>query len=210
MKIVCVGGGPAGLYFAISMKLHNKEHDIIVVERNPAGVAYGWGVVFWDDMLDNLYDNDPKSAREIRDSSVLWDNQQVHTQAKETVYLGEYGYSIGRKRLLDILAKRAMDLGVDVRFGREVEDPSEFAEADLIVACAASTAGCASSMATTSGPRSTWAGTSTSGWAPTRCSSPSPSLSRRRRLAGSGSTPTASTTILALASSSALQRPGRA
>lgn len=135
MKIVCVGGGPAGLYFATSVKLHNKEHDITVVERNPAGVTYGWGVVFWDDMLDNLYDNDPKSAREIRDSSVVWENQEVHAQDKETVYLSGYGYSIGRKRLLDILARRAIDLGVDVQFGCEVENPAEVADADLIVAC---------------------------------------------------------------------------
>ena len=135
MKIVCVGGGPAGLYFATLVRLRNEEHDITVVERNPAGVTYGWGVVFWDDMLDNLYDNDPESAREIRGRSVLWENQEVHVRGKQTIHLGGYGFSMGRKRLLDILAKRAMDLGADVRFGREVEDPSEFADADLIVAC---------------------------------------------------------------------------
>lgn len=135
MKIVCVGGGPAGLYLATSVKLRNKEHDITVVERNPAGVTYGWGVVYWDDMLDNLYDNDPKSAREIRNSSVVWEGQEVHVRGKETVYLSGYGYSMGRKRLLDILARRAMDLGVDVQFGCEVENPAEVADADLTVAC---------------------------------------------------------------------------
>ncbi|MGH3856980.1 MAG: NAD(P)-binding protein, partial [Pseudonocardiaceae bacterium] len=62
MNIVCVGGGPAGLYFAILMKLRNRSHDVTVVERNPAGVTYGWGVVFWDDLLDELYRNDPVSA----------------------------------------------------------------------------------------------------------------------------------------------------
>jgi anthraniloyl-CoA monooxygenase len=56
MKIVCVGSGPAGLYLATLMKLLNKDHDVTVVERNPAGVTYGWGVVLWDDVLDNLYD----------------------------------------------------------------------------------------------------------------------------------------------------------
>jgi 2-polyprenyl-6-methoxyphenol hydroxylase-like FAD-dependent oxidoreductase len=135
MKIVCVGGGPAGLYFATSVKLRNKEHDITVVERNPAGVTYGWGVVFWDPLLDNLYDNDPKSAREIRDSSVVWEDQEVHLRDKQMIDDGAYGFSIGRKRLLDILGKRAMDLGAEIQFGREVEDPSEFADADLIVAC---------------------------------------------------------------------------
>ncbi|HZG64303.1 MAG TPA: NAD(P)-binding protein, partial [Rubrobacteraceae bacterium] len=59
MKIVCIGAGPAGLYFAISMKLRNPDHDITVVERNPAGVTFGWGVVFSDQTLGNLHDNDP-------------------------------------------------------------------------------------------------------------------------------------------------------
>jgi anthraniloyl-CoA monooxygenase len=135
MKIVCVGGGPAGLYFAISMKLRNQEHDITVLERNPAGVTYGWGVVFWDDLLDNLYNNNPESAREIRDSSSCWNDQEVHVRGKETAYLGGYGFSMGRERLLGILAKRAIDLGADVQFECEVEDLSDFAKADLIIAC---------------------------------------------------------------------------
>jgi anthraniloyl-CoA monooxygenase len=136
MKIVCVGGGPAGLYFAISMKLRNQAHDIIVLERNPAGVTYGWGVVFWDDLLDTLYNNDPGSARKIRDSSVCWSDQEVHVRGRQTAYLGGgYGFSMGRERLLSILAKGAMDLGTDVQFECEVKDLSELADAELIVAC---------------------------------------------------------------------------
>jgi anthraniloyl-CoA monooxygenase len=136
MKIVCVGGGPAGLYFAISMKLRDPEHDISVVERNPRGVTFGWGVVLSDETLGNLRGNDPGSAREIQDSFAHWDDIEVHVRGKETVRSGGHGFvGIGRKHLLDILARRAVDLGVDVRFGREVEDLSEFAGADLIVAC---------------------------------------------------------------------------
>ena len=136
MKIVCVGGGPAGLYFAISMKLRDPEHDITVVERNPRGVTFGWGVVLSDETLGNLRGNDPESAREIQDSFAHWDDIEVYVRGKETVRSGGHGFvGIGRKHLLDILARRAMDLGVDVRFGREVEDLSEFAGADLIVAC---------------------------------------------------------------------------
>jgi anthraniloyl-CoA monooxygenase len=135
MKIVCVGGGPAGLYFAISMRLRHQEHDIIVLERNPPGVTYGWGVVFWEDLLDNLYHNSPEIARQIRDSSVCWNDQEVHVRGKQTAYLGGYGFSMSRERLLGILAKDAIDLGTDVHFEREVEDLSEFADADLIVAC---------------------------------------------------------------------------
>lgn len=134
MNIVCVGGGPAGLYFAISAKLRNRNHAITVVERNPAGVTTGWGVGYWDDVLDSLYRNDLVSAREIQRSSGVWDGVEVHVGGKRTAYLGGYGLSMGRKRLLDILAERATDLGVDIQFEREVKDLSEFADADLIVA----------------------------------------------------------------------------
>ena len=134
MNIVCVGGGPAGLYFAISAKLRKRDHNITVVERNPAGVTYGWGVGYWDDVLDSLYGNDPVSARKIQSFSGVWDGVEVHVGGKQTAYLGGYGLSMGRKRLLDILTERAADLGVDIQFQREVKDLSEFAEADLIVA----------------------------------------------------------------------------
>lgn len=135
MKIVCVGGGPAGLYFAISAKLRNRDHDISVVERNPPGVTYGWGVTFSNPLLDSLYRNDPVSARKILDNPASWDNQEVHVRDTQRAHLGGYGFAIGRKHLLDILVERAMELGVDVQFQHEVKDLSDFADADLIVAC---------------------------------------------------------------------------
>ena len=135
MKIVCVGGGPAGLYFAISAKLRNRDHDITVIERNPAGVTYGWGVTFSDGLLDSLYRNDPESARQIFDKPASWGNQEVHVRGKQRAHLGGYGFAIGRKHLLDILAQRAIDLGVNVQFQREVNDLTELADADLIIAC---------------------------------------------------------------------------
>jgi anthraniloyl-CoA monooxygenase len=136
MKIVCVGGGPAGLYFATSMKLRNPDHDVTVLERNPVGVTFGWGVVFSDETLDNLRNNDPESAQEIQDSFAHWDDVEVHVRGKETIRSGGHGFvGIGRKHLLDILAKRAMDLGADVRFECEVEDLSGFTKADLVVGC---------------------------------------------------------------------------
>ncbi len=134
MNIVCVGGGPAGLYFAISAKLREKDHEITVIERNPAGVTHGWGVGYWDDVLDSLYRNDPVSAREIQRVSGVWDGVEVHVGGKQTAYLGGYGLSMGRKRLLDILAERATDLGIDLQFQREVKDLSELDGVDLIVA----------------------------------------------------------------------------
>jgi anthraniloyl-CoA monooxygenase len=134
MKIVCVGGGPAGLYFAISAKLRNAEHDITIIERNRAGVTHGWGVGYWDDVLDSLYYNDPVSARQIQDASGVWDGVEVHVSGKQPAYLGGYGLSMGRQRLLDILTKRAIDLGVDIQFQHEVKDPYELPAADLIAA----------------------------------------------------------------------------
>jgi anthraniloyl-CoA monooxygenase len=134
MKIACVGGGPSGLYVATLAKLRNPDHRVTVIERNPAGVTHGWGVVFGEDFLDQLYRNDPVSAREIRAITSLWDDQHVHIGGRTTAHLGGYGFSVGRKRLLDILAARALSLGVDVRFEHEVEDFAEVADADLVVA----------------------------------------------------------------------------
>jgi anthraniloyl-CoA monooxygenase len=135
MKIACVGGGPAGLYFSILMKLADPANEVTVLERNPAGVTYGWGVVFWDDLLDDLYRSDPISAREIAASSVCWNGQEVRVGAGQPVFLGGSGFSVGRKRLLDILASRAMDLGVEVRFESPVHQQSDIGEADLVIAC---------------------------------------------------------------------------
>jgi anthraniloyl-CoA monooxygenase len=133
MKIICVGGGPAGLYFAISAKLRDAGHDITVIERDPPGTTYGWGVVYWDDLLDMLYGNDPESARQLRAASMLWQEQQIRLPGAPTAYLPGYGYSLGRAAMLDILASRAADLGVDIRRPREVEDVTAVGDADLVV-----------------------------------------------------------------------------
>jgi 2-polyprenyl-6-methoxyphenol hydroxylase-like FAD-dependent oxidoreductase len=140
MRIVCVGGGPAGLYFSILMKRRGRDHEVMVLERNPAGRTYGWGVVYWDDLLASLQDSDPETAREIVHSSCRWAGQTVHVEGKPTVHLDGDGYGIGRQRLLDILVRRATDLGVRVRFEHEVGRPGPqsggpAADADLVVAC---------------------------------------------------------------------------
>ena len=134
MRIICAGGGPAGLYFAVLAKLANPAHEITVLERNPAGVTYGWGVVFWDDLLDDLFRCDAVSARMIWDAACKWDEYEVRVSGKPTSYLGGYGFSMGRRNLLEILARRATDLGVDVRYEVEVADESQFAGADLVIA----------------------------------------------------------------------------
>ena len=131
-----MGGGPAGLYFAILMKLRDPDHEVEVLERDSAGLTYGWGVTLWGDLLRRLHDRDPQSAREITESSFRWQDQVVHVQGREPVHLGgAAGFSISRQRLLDILAERATGLGVQVRFQRGLEALSELRDRDLIVAC---------------------------------------------------------------------------
>ncbi len=135
MKIGCVGGGPAGLYFAISMKLHNPDHVIDVYERNRPHDTFGWGVVFSDQTVDNLMANDPVSGATIRDEFTHWDDIDVHIHG-ECIRSSGHGFiGIGRKRLLAILQQRARDLGIGLHFEREAStDPADWAEFDLVIA----------------------------------------------------------------------------
>jgi 2-polyprenyl-6-methoxyphenol hydroxylase-like FAD-dependent oxidoreductase len=135
LRITCVGGGPAGLYFAILMKERDRDHEITVYERNPASVTYGWGVVFWDDLLDQLCASHPPTAREIGANAFRWNGQQLAVEGRDPVHQEGHGYAIGRHRLLELLIDRAQALGVEIRFKREVEAGSQLPKGDLIVAC---------------------------------------------------------------------------
>jgi anthraniloyl-CoA monooxygenase len=134
MRIICVGGGPAGLYFAIQMMRRDASHRITVIERNRRDDTFGWGVVFSDETLRNLEGADPASKQEILDSFAHWDNIDIHFKGR-VVTSGGHGFcGIERRHLLDILQRRAESLGVELIFQREVEDIGEFPDADLIVA----------------------------------------------------------------------------
>ncbi|BAL91036.1 putative hydroxylase [Actinoplanes missouriensis 431] len=135
MRITCVGGGPAGLYFAVLAKLADPGHEITVLERNPAGVTWGWGVVFWDDLLDDLFRYDPVSAERIWESARKWDEYEVRATGKPDTHLAGYGFSLGRHRLLEILAERAEELGVRISYSDELSDLAALPPADLVVAC---------------------------------------------------------------------------
>ena len=135
MRIACLGGGPAGLYFAISMKLRNAAHEVTVIERNRPDDTFGWGVVLSDETLDNLEDNDPASAAEIRRHFAYWDDVALHIRGERIVSTGHGFCGIGRKTLLSVLQQRALELNVDLRFETEVESLEHYSdEYDIVVA----------------------------------------------------------------------------
>ncbi|MFP3989209.1 FAD-dependent monooxygenase [Streptomyces sp. E11-3] len=134
MKVACVGGGPAALYFSILLKRHASSHDITVYERNPAGATYGWGVTYWPDMLEKLHHHDPESALAIRENSVRWRDGVAHVGGATTVHHGDEGFAIGRHRLLDLLAARAESLGVRIEYGQEIAGRDQVRDSDLVVA----------------------------------------------------------------------------
>ncbi|MCI5076047.1 bifunctional salicylyl-CoA 5-hydroxylase/oxidoreductase [Oricola sp.] len=136
MRIACLGGGPAGLYFAISIKLRNPDHEVVVFERNKADDTFGWGVVLSDDALENMQENDPVSARAIREKFAYWDDIAVVHKGKRTVSGGHGFAGIGRKQMLLLLQERARELGVDLRFEAEVGPVEDYTDDyDLVVAC---------------------------------------------------------------------------
>ena len=135
MKIACLGGGPAGLYFAISMKLRDPSHRVEVFERNRADDTFGWGVVFSDQTVENLMTNDPVSGATIRDEFTHWDDIDVHIHGQCVRSTGHGFIGIGRKRLLQILQDRARELGVVLNFEHEASpDLDDWKGWDLVIA----------------------------------------------------------------------------
>ncbi len=135
MRIACLGGGPAGLYFAISMKLRNPSHDIDLYERNRPNDTFGWGVVFSDQTVENLMVNDAVSGAVIRREFAHWDDIEVHIHG-ETVRSSGHGFiGIGRKRLLNVLQERARELGVKLHFEHEASaDLADWSGYELVIA----------------------------------------------------------------------------
>ena len=134
MRIVCIGGGPAGLYFALLMKKLHPEHHIRVVERNRPYDTFGWGVVFSDATMASMQEWDTKSANEIQDAFNHWDDIEVLFKGTRQRTSGHGFVGIGRKKLLNILQRRCEELGVELIFETEVDSDLDYPDADLIIA----------------------------------------------------------------------------
>jgi anthraniloyl-CoA monooxygenase len=134
MKTIILGAGPAGLYAGLLIKKANPTHDITIIERNPAGVTYGWGVVFSDRTLASYQRADYKTYEQIRDQFVIWDAIDTRYRGETIRCGGHVIASISRKRLLNILQRRCVELGINLEFGREISDPTELGDYDLLIA----------------------------------------------------------------------------
>jgi anthraniloyl-CoA monooxygenase len=134
MKIVCIGGGPAGLYFGLLMKQLDPAHDITVVERNKPYDTFGWGVVFSDATMDNMRRWDACTADAIQQAFNHWDDIELLFKGRR-IRSGGHGFvGIGRRKLLNILQARCEALGVELVFECEADSDDDYPDADLVVA----------------------------------------------------------------------------
>jgi anthraniloyl-CoA monooxygenase len=144
MRIACIGGGPAGLYFAILMKKARPEVELTVYERNKPDDTFGWGVVFSDETLGGFEAADPESYAEIRRHFAYWTDIETFLETRNGKGQGElacvrstgHGFcGLSRKKLLQIFQARARELGVRLEFEREVTSERDVGPADLVLAC---------------------------------------------------------------------------
>ncbi|MBD8688726.1 MULTISPECIES: bifunctional salicylyl-CoA 5-hydroxylase/oxidoreductase [unclassified Rhizobium] len=134
MRIVCIGGGPAGLYFSLLMKKLHPDHHISVVERNRPYDTFGWGVVFSDQTMASMQAWDKESADEIQQAFNHWDDIEVLFKGTRQRTSGHGFVGIGRKKLLNILQRRCEALGVELVFETEASGDQDFPDADLVIA----------------------------------------------------------------------------
>jgi anthraniloyl-CoA monooxygenase len=133
MKIIIIGGGPSGLYFAILMKKLDPTNHITVIERDGPNDTFGWGIVFSDQTFSYLKDNDEQSFAAITNACQTWDNVDVVHKDQKVTIRGNRFSGIARLAFLNILHERCRELGVELRFHTNIADVKEVEDADLLV-----------------------------------------------------------------------------
>ena len=133
MKITVIGGGPAGLYFALLMRRQDPAHEVTVIERDGPGDTFGWGIVFSDQTFDYLRDSDVPSFEAITAACERWDNVDIVHRGERITVRGNRFSGIARIRFLTILQERCRELGVDLRFRQVVDDLQALPGHDLLV-----------------------------------------------------------------------------
>jgi len=133
MRITIVGGGPAGLYFALLMKRLDAAHHVTLFERDGPDDTFGWGIVFSDQTFDDLRDSDRPSYEAIVARAEKWDNVDIVHRGERITVRGNRFSGIARIRFLKILQERCRELGVDLRFQSPIADLQTLPPSDLVV-----------------------------------------------------------------------------
>src|SRR5688500_4356901 len=133
MRITILGGGPAGLYFALLMKGRHPSHAVTLIERDGPDDTFGWGIVFSDQTFDYLRQSDAPSFEAITAACERWDNVDIVHRGERITVRGNRFSGIARIRFLQVLHARCLDLGVDLQFHRPVTDLAQLPPADLLV-----------------------------------------------------------------------------
>ena len=135
MKITVIGGGPGGLYFSILLKKAMPSCEIDIYEQNKADDSFGFGVVFSDETLSEFLSRDPKSYELIRSKFAYWDDLDVARDGEVVRIRGNGFCGCSRKTLLQLLQQRCVEEGVKLHFEHNIDNVSQFKDADYIIAC---------------------------------------------------------------------------
>jgi salicyloyl-CoA 5-hydroxylase len=121
LRVAVVGGGPGGLFFASQLKRRDKDAEVVVIERNQAGDVFGFGVVFSDATLNQIYAADPVVREALANDGTHWDRIEVRLKGERRFFAGNGMAAIHRRTLLAALQERAREAGVEMRFGVSVD-----------------------------------------------------------------------------------------